>query len=130
LGTRPDRGLNRRSLTISAEAADDLALWEDFLANAHAGIAMNLLVTRTPTKVCWSRRRAPYGIGGYDLAGRAWRIRMPADTSRLAGHKGINNLLEFVGMAINIWLLALEDGGEQSCILAIGDSTSALGVVA
>ena len=125
LGHSAGSRMNRRSLTISAEAADNLALWEDFLANAHAGIAMNLLVTRTPTKVCWSDA-CPYGIGGYNLAGRAWRIRIP-QSSLLAGHKGINNLLEFVGMAINIWLSCLEDGGEQSCILAIGDNTSALG---
>lgn len=86
---------------------------------------MNLLVTRTPTKICWSDA-CPFGIGGYNLAGRAWRIQIP-QSSPLAGHKGINNLLEFVGMAINIWLSCLEDCGEQSCILAIGDNTSALG---
>ena len=123
----PDRSrtTNRRSLKISADAADDLALWEEFLANAHAGISMNLLVTRTPTKVCWSDA-CPFGIGGYNLSGRAWRIQIP-QSSPLAGHKGVNNLLEFVGMAINIWLSCLEDEGEQSCILAVGDNTSALG---
>jgi hypothetical protein len=93
--------------------------------NAHAGVSINLLVTRTPSKVCWSDA-CPLGIGGYNLAGRAWRIRIP-QSSPLAGHKGINNLLEFVGMAVNIWLSCLEDDGEESCILAIGDNTSALG---
>ncbi|KAI2497634.1 hypothetical protein MHU86_16883 [Fragilaria crotonensis] len=43
------------------------------------------------------------------------------------GHKGINNLLEFIGMAINIWLACLESEGGEHCILAIGDNTSAIG---
>jgi hypothetical protein len=86
---------------------------------------MNLLVTREPDMVCWSDA-CPLGIGGYSLSGRAWRLRIP-DTSPHHGHKGINNLLEFLGMAINIWLSCLEAGGNENCILAIGDNTSALG---
>ena len=123
---RTSRGrMNRRILKISPEAHDDLVLWEEFLTDAHAGVSMNLLVTRTPNKVCWSDA-CPYGIGGYSLSGRAWRIRIP-QTSPIFGHRGINNLLEFVGMAINIWLSCLEDESSESCILAIGDNTSALG---
>ena len=126
-GLEPTAGprMNRRHLTISAAASADLALWEEFLSDAHAGISMNLLVTRTPNKVCWSDA-CPYGVGGYNLAGRAWRIRIP-QSSPIFGHRGINNLLEFLGMSINVWLSCLEDGGEESCILAIGDNTSALG---
>lgn len=93
------------------------ALWEDFLGNAHSGVLMNLLVTRMPTKV-WSDA-CPYGIGGYSLSGQAWRIRIPS-SSPIFGHQGVNNLLEFIGMVINIWLSRLEDGsGDESCILAI-----------
>ena len=116
---------NRRSLKVSSEAMCDLKLWGDFLTDAHSGVSMNLLVTRTPDKVCWSDA-CPYGIGGYSLSGRAWRIRIP-QSSHIAGHKGINNLLEFLGMAVNIWLSCLEEGPSESCILAIGDNTSALG---
>ena len=117
--------MSRRNLTISSEALNDLALWEEFLADVHTGVSMNLLVTRTPNKVCWSDA-CPYGIGGYNLSGRAWRIRIP-QTSPIFGHRGINNLLEFLGMAINIWLSCMEDESVESCILAIGDNTSALG---
>ena len=124
-GNITGRKNNRRRLTMSREAMEDLDLWAEFLAHTHSGISMNLLVTRTPDKVCWSDA-CPYGIGGYSLSGRAWRIRIP-QSSPIAGHKGINNLLEFLGMAINIWLSCLEDEATESCILAIGDNTSALG---
>jgi hypothetical protein len=43
------------------------------------------------------------------------------------GNQGINNLLEFLGMAINIWLSCLASAGGEHCILAIGDNTSAIG---
>jgi hypothetical protein len=125
LSRRTSGGSNRRNLKLDAYALDDMALWEEFLRDAHSGVSMNLLVTRTPSKVCWSDA-CPYGIGGYSLSGRAWRIRIP-QSSPISGHRGVNNLLEFIGMAINIWLSCLEDGSSESCILAIGDNTSALG---
>jgi hypothetical protein len=115
----------KRQRRVSAEAIDDLNLWLKFLEHAYRGVPMNLLVTREPDKVCWSDA-CPLGIGGYSLSGRAWRLRIP-ETSPIHGHKGINNLLEFLGMAINIWLSCLEDDGNESCILAIGDNTSAIG---
>ena len=119
------RGGGGRKRKLGAEALDDLLLWEGFLAHAHRGVSMNLLVTRQPDKLCWSDA-CPYGIGGYSLSGRAWRLQIPT-TSPIYGHKGINNLLEFLGMAINIWLVCLESEGEEHCILAIGDNTSAIG---
>ena len=47
----------------------------------------------------------------------------------LRGHPGINNdLLEFIAMVVNVWLECLDaPANEQPCILAIGDSTSAIG---
>jgi hypothetical protein len=87
---------------------------------------MNLLVSsREPNKVCWSDA-CPYGLGGYCISGRAWRFQIPS-TSPIFGHKGINNLLEFLGIAINIWLSCIESNGDEHCILAIGDKTSAIG---
>jgi hypothetical protein len=115
----------KRQKKVSRDAIDDLRLWLGFLAHAHRGVPMNLLVTREPDKVCWSDA-CPLGIGGYSLSGRAWRLRIP-DTSPIHGNKGINNLLEFLGMAINIWLSCLDPKGCESCILAIGDNTSAIG---
>jgi hypothetical protein len=53
-------------------------------------------------------------------------LRIP-EASPIRGHKGINNLLEFLGMGINIWLSCLKSEGNESCILAIGDKFSAIG---
>ena len=47
----------------------------------------------------------------------------------MRGHPGINNLLEFLGMAINIWVQCLDPSRDQDCILALGDITSAIGWV-
>jgi hypothetical protein len=125
--------LNKNSkarIRLSAEVIEDLKLWLAFLRSARTGISMNLIVTRQPSRLCFSDS-CPYGIGGWNTRGRAWRIRIPK-TSVLYGNKKINNLLEFIGMAINILLeikfepATTEDGGFP-CILALGDSTSAIG---
>jgi hypothetical protein len=115
----------RHTVRISDEASADLRLWEEFLAAAHRGVSLNLLVTRTPDRICWSDA-CPYGIGGYTLSGRAWRIQIPR-SSVIYGNKKVNNLLEFLGMVINIWVTCEEPDSEQACILAIGDNTSAIG---
>jgi hypothetical protein len=99
----------KRHRKLGTKALEDLLLWEDFLNQANRGVSMNLLVTREPDKICWSDA-CPYGIGGYNLSGRAWRMHIPR-SSPIFGHRGINNLLEFIGMAINIWLACLESGG-------------------
>ena len=57
--------------------------------------------------------------------GRAWQLRIPVD-SVLYGSASINNLLEFLGMAVNVWLECMESDA-QDCILSIGDNTSAVG---
>ena len=36
------------------------------LAKAHAGISMNLIVTRRPDRIVWSDS-CPFGVGGYPL---------------------------------------------------------------
>ena len=111
---------------VRAEARADLVLWDQILQRAHKGVSINLIVTRRPTRICWSDA-CPFGLGGYSLSGRAWRLRMPTDHP-LRGHPGVNNLLEFVAMVVNIWLECLDaEPNELPCILAVGDSTSAIG---
>ena len=119
-----DKGKGRQR-RVSAAAIEDLRLWLGFLSHANRGVSMNLLVTREPDMVCWSDA-CPLGIGGYSLSGRAWRLRIP-ETSPIHGHIGVNNLLEFLGMGINVWLSCIESEGGENCILAIGDNTSAIG---
>jgi hypothetical protein len=115
---------------FSREALSDLKLWLGFLESARKGISMNLIVTRQPSRLCFSDS-CPFGIGGWNIRGRAWRIRIPTSCA-LYGNNQVNNLLEFLGMAINILLevkyepTIAADGGFP-CILALGDSTSAVG---
>ena len=121
---------SKARIRFSSSALDDLKLWIQFLHSAHLGISMNLIVTRQPSRLCFSDS-CPYGIGGWNTRGRAWRIRIPAN-SVLYGHRKINNLLEFLGMAINILLEVqfepeIPADGSFPCILALGDSTSAVG---
>ena len=117
------------SVILSPEAIEDMTLWETFLLRAHQGISINLLVTRQPSRLCWSDA-CPFGIGGYSLTtGSAWRVRIPKSTV-IHGHPGINNLLEFLGMVVNVWLECKHCtamGDKHACILALGDNTSALG---
>jgi hypothetical protein len=105
----------------------DLVLWKALLSKAHLGISMNLIVTHRPNRIVWSDS-CPFGIGGFRLhSGAAWRIRTPTG-SILHGSSRINNLLEFIGMAIDIWLECLDAPAKShSCILALGNNTSGLG---
>jgi hypothetical protein len=107
-------GGGKRHLKVGAEALEDLFLWEEFLKHANKGVSMNLLVTREPSKICWSDG-CPYGLGGYSLSGRAWRLLIPL-TSPIFGYQGINNLLKVVRIAINIWLAWLKPAGEEQSL--------------
>ena len=114
-------------LKVTPEVADDLRLWLLLLAAAQQGISINLIATRRPSRVLWSDS-CPFGVGGYSLVtGFAWRILIPKN-SVIYGNNRVKNLLEFLGMAINI-LLELQDckAEDQDCILALGDNTSAVG---
>ena len=112
-------------LKLGPEDLADVALWKTILARANRGISMNLIAAREPDRICWSDA-CPWGIGGYSLSGRAWRIQIPT-SSVVRGHRGVNNLLEFVGMVVNVWLECLDTTSTQPCILAVGDNTSAIG---
>ena len=125
VGPTTGRRLRGSTTELSEAVRSDLKLWEDLLVHASRGLSMNLLVTRQPNMICWSDA-CPLGIGGYNLRGRAWRIRIPK-SSPVQGHSGVNNLLEFMGMVVNVWISCLEPESDQACILAIGDNTSAIG---
>jgi hypothetical protein len=114
-----------KSLNIRAEVAADLRLWLELLETANRGLSLNCLVTRVPTSVCFSDS-CPYGIAGYSISGRGWRIRIPK-TSIVYGNRRINNFLEFLGMAINVFLETMSNDEDFPCILALGDNTSAIG---
>ena len=114
-----------RMVHLGPEVLADFKLWKEILLKVHAGISINLIVTREPDRICWSDA-CPFGLGGYSISGRAWRLQLPKGHP-LRGHPGINNLLEFTAMVVNVWLECLDSEGNQPCILAVGDSTSAIG---
>jgi hypothetical protein len=103
----------------------DLKLWRTFLRKAHEGISMNLLTIRNPTRLGWSDS-CPFGLGGYLLSEFAWRIKIP-ETAIFWGDDTVNNVLEFLGMAVNILLMLLESRDERfPSLLALGGNTSAI----
>ena len=89
---------------------------------------MNQTTISQPTKICWSGS-CPFGIGSFLLSGRAWRIRIP-ESSPADGINMGNNVLEFLGMTVTVWLVPVkcnETGSKQDCILVLGDNASAMG---
>ena len=117
-----------QALSLTQNEIDDFELWLVFLAQARTGMSMNQTTIRQPTKLCWSDS-CPHGIGGFLLSGRAWRTRIP-DSSPVCGMDIANNVPEFLGMMVTIWLVLIEcaeTGSLQDCILALGDNTSAIG---
>ena len=117
----------RQTVRLNEHEIADLKLWLEFLDLARKGISINILTVRTPTRMAWSDS-CPFGLGGYSLHGRAWRIRVPHD-SPFYGDDTANNVLEFLGMAISVMLLLKEAEEEQEshpCILVLGDNTSAV----
>jgi hypothetical protein len=124
------KGVRHRNQTfrLSQEDLDDLALWLDFLHMAREGISLNGLTMRNPTILSISDS-CPLGLGGFTSNGRAWRLKVSSD-SFIYGKSISNNILEFLAMAITIWLALLEceaSGKIEELILALGDNTSAIG---
>jgi hypothetical protein len=116
----------KQVVRLTADELADLQLWLQFLVQAKEGISMNLLTIRTPSRMAWSDS-CPFGIGGYTLRGFAWRIKIP-HSSPLFGDDSVNNVLEFLGMAVSVKLLLLEAKDERyPCLLPLGDNTSAIG---
>lgn len=72
------RARKHQSIRFSHEDLEDLKLWSIFLQRASEGISMNLLTLRIPTWLAWSDS-CPFGLGGYTLGGKAWRIRIPPE---------------------------------------------------
>ena len=113
----------RHNVLITNMAREDLKLTRKFLLKARKGVNMNLMTFRTPDLV-FIGDASEHGMGGFDSTGRAWRYLIP---TQLRGRAHIN-LLEFLTQVIGIWL-AIEEGRLKplDCVLAMGDSTTALG---
>ena len=116
-----------RTLQLGREEIKDFKLWKKLLSQARTGISLNGLVFRNPTRLCFSDS-CPQGLGGYTHGGRGWRLKLNPKLAAY-GEDISNNLLEFLGMAITIWLSLIECeemGLTDELILALGDNTSAV----
>ena len=106
---------------------DDLAWWEQFLADAARGISINRLVCRRSTGVV-RVDACPQGLGGYGLqSGVAWRLQLGPDL--LIG-RGSLNALKFLAALISVWVehqLGPKIADDDDVLLSQGDSTSATG---
>ena len=111
------------NIPIPPQVKQDINLARKFLTKAHEGISMNLMTFRSPD-LFFIGDASEHGMGGFDTNGRAWRFHIPEE---LQGRAHIN-LLEFLTQLIGIWI-AIDEGSlkEEDCILAMGDSTTALG---
>ena len=108
---------------IPNAAIKDLQLWLIFLEKANKGINMNLLTFRRPTNV-YRSDACEHGLGGYSATGVAWRWKIPP---HLLGRAHIN-VLEFLGQLVGIWWdILLGNLQPLDCVLAMGDSTTAIG---
>jgi hypothetical protein len=108
---------------LPKQALKDLELWLKILQKANTGISLNLLTYRAPNKLYWSDA-CEYGLGGFSSGGKAWRWHIPEELQ----HRAHINLLEFMAEIACIWDDILEGNIQtQDCILAFGDSTTAMG---
>ena len=114
-------------LRLSKEEIEDVMLWDTLLEQAHKGISMNGLVLRNPTRMGFSDS-CPLGLEGFTHGGRGWRLKLnPA----LSAHRNdvMNNVLEFLGMAITLWLSLIECeemGLVNELLLILENNTSAI----
>jgi hypothetical protein len=115
----------KQQMQFSRDELLNLHLWQRLLLAAKRGVSLNPLTIRMPTLIGWSDS-CPFGIGGYSLSGRAWRVRIPR-SSLLYGLSVFNNLFKFLGMVINIWLMCQDATNIEECLLALGNNTSAIG---
>ena len=113
----------KRQINILKLVIDDFILWREFLSQANEGISMNLLTFRKPTHI-FRADACEHGLGGFSEEGHAWRWEIP---QHLRGRAHIN-LLEFIASVVCIWLdSTLDLIPEESCLLSMGDSTTATG---
>ena len=124
---------NLRSLCISAQKRgkvklkqihmDDLHLMLEFLNYTHAGVNMNMITHRRPTRIYFADA-CPAGIGGYNSIGIAWRWPLPTHLL----NRATSNMLEHVASTIGPWLdIHLGNLPLFSCILSMSDSTTSAG---
>ena len=105
----------------------DFKLLKRILAKAHKGFFLNGLVCRLPTRIGFLDS-CPLGLGGLTHGGRDWRLKVNPELASY-GEDSSNNLLEFLDMAITIWLSHIECRELNlidEMILILGNNTCAI----
>jgi len=115
---------HRRHVKLTDDQCKDLQLWLRFLDKAQAGISLNLLSYRQPSRILRSDA-CVHGVGGASLtAGAGWRWELPLDLLLRA----TLNVLEYMASYITIWMdIHMWHAEPGSCFLSQVDSTSAAG---
>ena len=112
---------------LSKQEELDFKLWLKILAEADQGVSLNGLVYRKPTRLGFSDS-CPFGKGGFTHGGRGWRLKLSPQLAAY-GKDVSNNLFEFLGMSITIWLSLIECHEQKlvnKMILILGDNTCAI----
>jgi hypothetical protein len=119
--------MKKHTIWLPKPALSDLALFQEtFLPKMYKGISLNLITYRRPTHILFSDA-CPKGMGGYSVnTGLAWRWKIPPDLVESVALR--NNLLEFMAALTTIWIETEQESTPAlSCILALGDNSSAVG---
>jgi len=111
---------------VSTQVLEDLKLWKNsFLPAISKGMSINLITYCRPSFLCWSDA-CPDGMGGFDLMGHAWRLKIPDEFQDSVKNKNI--CLEFIASIITVWQAILQNRpGTEECILSLGDNSSSVG---
>ena len=88
------QGSRKRKVWFSREEKEDLKLWKRFLQQALNGVSLNCMPLCQPSFITWTNS-CPHGLGGADILGRAWRIRI-LRSSPIWGRNRVNNCSELL----------------------------------
>jgi hypothetical protein len=114
----------RRKVKLTNDQKDDLRLWLDFLAQAEAGISLNLLTLRLPDRIV-DTDSCEHGIGGMHLTSRfLWRWEIPLEYRQRTSLNSLEFLASMVGVVMELHHTEVPAG---TCLLVGGDSTTATG---
>jgi hypothetical protein len=114
----------RRHVVLNEDQKADLRLWLEFLAQAEAGISLNLLTLRLPDRII-DTDSCEHGIGGMHLTSRfLWRWEIPMEYRQRTSLNSLEFLASMVGVVMELHYTEVSAG---TCILVGGDSTTATG---
>jgi hypothetical protein len=113
----------RGAIKLNQECIDDLKFLRRVIELANQGINMNLIAYLLPDRV-YRSDSCPYGLGGYNDLGVAWRWYIPEHLL----FRATNNLLEHIATIIGPWLDIIQGRLKRGdCKLSISDSTTSCG---